>query len=138
MKKFTLTIIAVLILCGSLAYATIAPKGNGATVESEDAVVYIMAGKTSTGAGNTFTAYPGKRTFHAKVVGTGAVTATVIIQVSNDGLLWVDATNSPHIALSGTGSDSDGFAMEAKWAYVRAYLDAVSGTGAAVTVIMGV
>ncbi|MCK5616415.1 hypothetical protein KAR91_81890 [Candidatus Pacearchaeota archaeon] len=122
----------------TFAYATIKQSGTGPVVESEHSVIYIMNGQISTGAGETITIYPGARTFHAKVVGTGAVTATVIIQVSNDGTTWIDTTTSPHIALSGTTSDADGFSMIAKWSYVRAYVNAISGTGAAVTVTMGV
>ena len=113
----------------TFAYATIKQSGTGPVVESEHSVIYIMNGQISTGAGETITIYPGARTFHAKVVGTGAVTATVIIQVSNDGTTWIDTTTSPHIALSGTTSDADGFSMIAKWSYVRAYVNAITGDG---------
>jgi hypothetical protein len=120
------------------ANATIKQGGTGPRAESKHNVVYIMNAKTTTGAGDPVTVYPGLRTFHATVAGTGAVTATVIIQVSNDAITWIDATTAPHIALSGTTSASDGFSMDAKWAYIRANVDAISGTGAAVTVKMGI
>jgi len=129
---------SLLLLGAGLSSAGIKPIGTGAVIEAENNIVYIMFGKTDTGAGDGFAIHPGMRTFHAKVVGTGAVTATVKVQVSNDGSTWVDATSSPHIGLSGTTSAADGFAMSAKWGYVRAYVDAISGTGAAVTVTMGV
>ncbi len=73
-------------------------------------------------------------TFQATVSGTGAVSATVVIEFSNDGVGWVEGAT---ITLSGTTSDSDGFVSDAPWVYARANLSAISGTGAAVTVTMG-
>jgi hypothetical protein len=97
----------------------------------------MLKGKTDTGDSSIFTISPLARTFDAKVVGTGAVTATVIIYVSNTGDDddWITAGT---ITLSGTTSDVDGFAMDAKWAYVKVNVSAISGTDAAVTVTMGV
>lgn len=69
------------------------------------------------------------RVFHAKVVGTGAVTATVIVEVSLDNTTWITAAT---ITLSGTTSAADGFTMDAPWRYVRARISAISGTGATV------
>lgn len=80
----------------------------------------------------------GDRSYQATVSGTGAVTATVIIEGSNE-----DPAKSPTfltiatITLSGTTSASDGFVGTAAWGYVRARLTAITGTGAAVTVTMG-
>lgn len=90
------------------------------------------AATVQTGAG--VRVYQPMRTFQASVSGTGAVSATVNIEVSNDNanFLFLDT-----IWLSGTGSDSDGFVSDAPWAYVRADLTAISGTGAEVDVIMG-
>lgn len=76
-------------------------------------------------------------TFQASVVGTGAVTATVVIDCSNDGVNWC-STALGTITLSGTTSSSDGFTTAAPWKYVRARVTAISGTGATVTVNMGV
>ena len=75
-------------------------------------------------------------TFQATVVGTGAVTANVTIEVSNDGINWC-STVLGTIILSGTTTSSDGFTTDAPWKYVRANVIAISGTGAAVTVLMG-
>lgn len=78
------------------------------------------------------------RTYQATVTGTGAVSATVIIEGSNE-----DQTSSQSyvtlatITLSGTTTATDGFVSLAQWAYVRARLTAISGTGAAVTATMG-
>jgi hypothetical protein len=141
MKKL-LAILILTIFVTSPAWAVIRQGGTGPIAEAEHNVVYIMDGKTSTGTGVTVTVSPLARTFDASVTGTGAVTATVIIQVCNHGcdddLGWIDSTTSPHIALSGTTTASDGFRMDAKWAYVRAKVTAISGTGAAVTVTMGI
>jgi hypothetical protein len=73
--------------------------------------------------------------FQAIVTGTGAVGATVLIEVSNDGTNWETVHT---ITLSGTTSDSDGVASEVPWAFVRARCTALSGTGAALTVLKSV
>lgn len=137
MKKLLFALLLTIFVTSS-AFAGIRQGGTGPIADAENNVIYIMNGKTTTGAGDTVTISPKDRTFHATVAGTGAVTATVIIQVSNDAVTWINTTTSPHIALSGTTTASDGFRMDAKWAYVRAYVDAISGTGAAVTVTMGI
>lgn len=69
--------------------------------------------------------------FQATVVGTGSVSATVVIEVSNDG---VGALAVGTIGLSGTNSHSDGFVMAAACCFARARVTAISGTGAAVSV----
>lgn len=75
--------------------------------------------------------------YQAVVSGTGSVTATVVIEVSNDG---INAINTPlgTIVLSGTTTDSDGFTSNAPWKYVRARVSAISGTGATISVNTGV
>ena len=136
MKRIILLILISLFVCPK-AYAGIREVGEGATVESVNDITYLMNGKTSTGDGEIFTVHPLNRTIDAKVVGTGAVTATVIIYVSNTGASndWIVAGT---ITLSGTTSDVDGFTMRAKWGYMKANVSSISGTGAAVTVTMGV
>lgn len=78
-----------------------------------------------------------KSTFQATVTGTGALTATVVIEGSNDRTNWV-ATPLGTISLSGNDSVTDGFANDAPWKYVRARISALTGTGATVNVLMGV
>lgn len=74
----------------------------------------------------------GQKAFQAYIVGTGAVSATVLIEATNDESLgWILLGT---ITLSGTTSTTDGFASEAPWGYYRARVTAISGTGAAVTV----
>ena len=80
--------------------------------------------------------------FQAIVTGTGTVTATVGIQVSNEEVTgqgvkanWITIGT---ITLSGTTTSTDGFTTIAPWRFMRANVTAVSGTGATVEVIMGV
>ena len=71
------------------------------------------------------------------LTGTGAVTATVIIDVSNDGVNAC-ATPAATITLSGASPQSDGFATQnASWKFVRLRVTAITGTGAAVTGTIG-
>jgi hypothetical protein len=63
---------------------------------------------------------------------TGA--ATVLIQVSNDGVNYLTLGT---ISLNlGTAATSDGFAAANNWQYYRANVSAISGTNAKVTVYM--
>lgn len=74
--------------------------------------------------------------FQATITGTGAVTATIDIEVSNDGTYWCDTVMGT-ITLAGTNEHTDGFTSVAPWKYVRAILVTITGTDASVTVSMG-
>lgn len=78
----------------------------------------------------------GERNFLADISGTGAVSATVVVQVSNSkrSTAWITLGT---ITLSGTTSAADGFVSDDSWQYVRGQVTAISGTGAAVTLVMG-
>lgn len=80
--------------------------------------------------------------FQAIETGTGAITATVIIQATNDQATFEGTASNwitiGTISLSGTTSTTDGFTTIAPWKYVRAGVSAISGTGATVKVLMGV
>src|SRR5690242_1869997 len=76
-------------------------------------------------------------TFQATVNGTGAIGATVAIQVSNDGINAI-STVLGTITLSGTTVASDGFSSTSSWKYVRAVISAPSGTISSISVLMGV
>lgn len=101
----------------------------------------LLDAVTSTGAGESkeFIKKEGSAgTFHAIANGTsGAFSATVKVQVSNDGTNWEDAIT---FSLSGTAptADSAGDNINAPWKYVRGNVTAISGTGANVTLYMGV
>ena len=81
-----------------------------------------------------------KRTFQASGFTTaGAGASTIIIEVSNldppGANDWVVAGT---ITLTlGTTPTSDGFVTDAPWTFVRARVSAISGTNAAVSVVMG-
>jgi hypothetical protein len=76
-------------------------------------------------------------TYQATVTGTGAVTATIAIYGSNDGVNF-NTTALGTITLSGTNSATDGFAYVGPWKYVKATLTNLTGTGAACYVLQGV
>jgi len=104
------------------------PSGYAASIVLLDAV-------TATGAGSAkaFSHSIPYRTCQATVSGTGAVTASVNIEVSNDNVGWILAGT---IALSGTTTATDGFTIQATWLNIRANVTALTGTGAAVTVVV--
>lgn len=74
------------------------------------------------------------RTHQGSVVGTGAVSATIIFEGSNDALNWVPINT---FTLTGTGSATDGFVSNAAWKHTRARLTAISGTNAAASAQIG-
>lgn len=107
--------------------------------DANEQVTKLLNGATATGAGTVYSV-PRKtthRAYGAKVVGTGAVTATVLIYGRNgdDGGPGVLLGT---ITLSGTTSAADGFASDGAWSEVWADCTAISGTGAAVTATMGI
>lgn len=106
------------------------------------ATIKLLDGVTSTGVGPTIRAGdPNRRyrdagrSFQSYITGTGALSATVLIEGSNDEVGWI--LMQTH-TLSGTTTDVAGLPSSAQWEFVRARLTAISGTGAAVTVTMGV
>jgi len=95
----------------------------------------LNAGQTVTGSGTVFQARPLNRAFEAWMNGTGALSATVLIEASNDGINF--GTRST-LNLSGNNYASQLFNDTlAPFPFVRATVTAISGTGAAVTVTMG-
>jgi hypothetical protein len=76
-----------------------------------------------------------KSAIQAVVTGSGTVTATIVIEVSNDGVNPV-ATPLGTITINGTAPQSDGFTTDAPWKFIRARVTAISGTSASVAVNM--
>lgn len=76
------------------------------------------------------------------ITGTGAVSATIVIQGTNEDASFTGSKSNwvtlGTITLSGTTTASDGFTSTAPWKYSRASVTAISGTAATVEVIMGV
>ncbi len=106
--------------------------------------VNLLSGATAVGAGTAYAFLNNAGlenrdriplSFQASVAGTGAVSATVPVYVSHDNANWLLLGT---ISLSGTTAASDGFVAAGRWAYLRADVAAISGTGAAVTVLVGV
>jgi len=92
----------------------------------------VMLNRTATGAGTPVSAQSAPQSIQGTVTGTGAVTATIAIEVSNDLVNWF---TMGQIILSGTTSSTDGFTGQAMWALMRANVTAISGTGATVNVV---
>lgn len=103
--------------------------------------VKLIDAAIATGAGASHRPIGALRTFQATgQTSAGAGAATVKVQVSNveapsvDGD-WLDI-GTITLTLS-TSKSTDGFASEAPWRHVRGNVTAISGTNAAVTLIMG-
>lgn len=71
--------------------------------------------------------------FQATVTGTGAVTATVLIECTVNGSNWLTLGT---ITLTGTTVATDGFSSQGQWCQYRATTSNVTGTGATVSVHM--
>ena len=93
----------------------------------------LLNAVTATGAGlPTTISNTSGVTFQASGTTTaGAGAATVVIQVSNDGLVWL--TLGTITLTLGTTIAGDGFAADAPWGMARANVTAISGTGASVS-----
>lgn len=92
---------------------------------------YLLQGVIATGAGVTtsFPYAPGAA-FFASVAGTGAVTASVNVEVTQDPTVgWIVLAT---IALSGTTLSFNGTTSASLWPFVRGNVTAISGTGATV------
>ena len=92
----------------------------------------LLNAATAISAGAPFPGGTGNSTYQASVRGSGAVSANINIEASDDGENFMLLAT---ISLSGTTSATDGFISIAAWASVRANLTAIAGTNAAVTVI---
>lgn len=90
-----------------------------------------MSGVTTNTTGSALDRPAGLVSYQGSVAGTGAVSVTITIQVSNDGVNWITlGTLSP----TGTTNATDSINSNAPWANHRAVTTAISGTGATVTV----
>lgn len=96
--------------------------------------VELLSGVTANTTSASFNRrYAANWSYQATVTGTGAVAANVQIQVSNDNANWIALGSA--IALTATTVDSDSTTSTVPWAYHRAVLTGLTGTGATVTVI---
>lgn len=94
----------------------------------------ILKNASAVTTGNAEPCNQDSYTYQATVSGTGAVTATVVIEVSNNGQDWLTLDT---LTLSGTTRASAGSASAAPWDFIRARVSAISGTNAVVNVDCG-
>ena len=97
----------------------------------------MLTNATAAGAGESMSVGSDIKSFQAigsTASGTGA--ASVDIEVSNNDVNWIVMGT---IALTlGTAETTDGFVGLSGWRYIRANVKSISGTGAKVSVIVGV
>jgi len=91
----------------------------------------LLSEATTTTTGATFPCYGSTTSVQASITGSGAISATVIVEVSNDESQWLTLET---LSLSGTTSATGGVAFVPCWRAIRARLTAISGASAAVTV----
>lgn len=98
----------------------------------------LLSSKATTGAGSTFRPAGTERTFQCfGTTSSGAGSATVLVQISNDGTNFEDlGTFTLTLDTTVVAAGGSGFTSEKPWVYVRGYVSAISGTGAAITLIM--
>ena len=99
--------------------------------------VFLLTDVLVTGAGAGKRRPRASSTFQAVgsvSASTGA--ATIVVEVSNDGVNWLTLGTIP--LTLGTSATADGFASDAPWVFVRGNVTAISGTDAAVSLLMGV
>lgn len=94
-------------------------------------MITILQGVVAPFSSEAIRAYGSNRTFQATVSGTGAVSATVVVEATNDPSM-ANFLALGTITLSGTGSASDGFPSNTNWVFVRMRVSAVSGSAATV------
>jgi predicted choloylglycine hydrolase len=109
----------------------------GTNVLDSEGKILSYLGVTSNTTGDAIYKDSAWSTYQAVVSGTGAITATVNIFGSNDGVNFT-TTAIGTITLTGTTVANDGFATVAPWKYVRAVLSNLTGTGAACYVLQGI
>lgn len=133
--------------------------GTGTTVNA----IQLAPGQTVTGAGITFEFRPRKShnnfkpqgflqsvAFQALVLAptVTAVTATIRVEVSQDGVNWLNYTPTPFTLSGNTGGSiaigdpagtgpTDGLTLQAPWWYVRGNVLTLTGTGAQAYLMMG-
>lgn len=115
-----------------LFFALLMPANPSLGIGKALKVAHVLTAVIATGAGTTYgPIWSGEKSFQAVVTGTGAVSATVLVQVSNnpDVLGWATLGT---ITLTGTTTDTAGFVSNGAWAYYRGNVTAISGTGATV------
>lgn len=94
---------------------------------------FLLNGAQTTGAGQWKRGLGALPSFHAAVTGSGAVTATILIWARNNSTGQVLLAT---IKVSGTNLASDGGGTDYGYSEYMAELTAITGAGAAATVVM--
>lgn len=97
----------------------------------------LLQDATAVSTGSRIPCKAGQFSFDCKVEGSGAVSATVVVQVTNfpeDDGSWKDSVT---FTLSGTNYAVDGIALWGPWKHIRGKVTAISGTGAKVNLVAG-
>ena len=96
----------------------------------------LLNAATATGAGTSFPVISKQQSLQLTGQTTNSTgTATVFVQACNDNTNWL-SVGTITLALT-TSTATDGFTSAVPWAYWRGNVNALSGTGAAVTLLMG-
>ena len=99
-------------------------------------VTTLLNNVSSTGAGSSFIPLNTNRTFQGSGTAAGAGACTMLVQVSNDDVVWTtDATLSLTLSASTSSAIHN---MDEAWKYVRGNVTAISGTNATVSLNIGV
>jgi hypothetical protein len=130
-----LAVVGALLAAAAVSCAAPAFAQSGAASSVE-----MISSATATGAGERHTPACTARTFQAfGATSSGSGSATVKVQASNVAAPgandWLDL-GTISLTLSTTRA-TDGFASDARWRHVRGNVTAISGTGAAVTLLLG-
>jgi len=72
----------------------------------------------------------GRNSVQIVLAGTGTVSVTATIQVSNDGTNWI---NADALIVTGTTTATDGATIDSAWLYFRVTLSGITGTDATAT-----
>ena len=103
-------------------------------------MAYLANGVTTTGAGSAVPAQAGFQSVIAHGTTTaGAGAATINIEVCHDptaGAWIVAGTLTITLETTVSAGAHDGMSLISGWRYIRANITAISGTGAAVTVVV--
>lgn len=101
--------------------------------------ISLLTAVTATGAGSTSNVAETEVSFQAfgdTSAGTGS--ATIKVEVSNDGVGWVELATISLDLTTSSDTDAQGFVADRfYWDYVRGYTSAISGTNAQITLVVG-
>lgn len=98
-------------------------------------VTTVFNAATATATSSVTATTANRKTIQSSIVGTGAVSGTVLWYGNNTNASSGGVLIATH-TLSGTTTDTTGSDIPAEWPYIYAVISAISGTGAAITSTM--